>query len=112
MSSKVLPPDGGPRLEAPLWRQAGAPVPASRQTQPAADESQKETAQLRARLAEFEAHMPAAVEQARQETRRNVEADAARAEASNAKRSLDLLPASEQRDALLELCVRSVERSS
>ena len=38
--------------------------------------------------------------------------DAARTEANNAKRSLDVIPASEHRDALLELCVRSVERSS
>ncbi|MEY4583169.1 MAG: hypothetical protein RL701_7872, partial [Pseudomonadota bacterium] len=38
--------------------------------------------------------------------------DAARAEAAVAKRSLDMLPQSEHRDALLELCVRSVERSS
>ena len=37
--------------------------------------------------------------------------DAARAEADNARRSLDVLPASPSRDALLELCVRSVERS-
>jgi octaprenyl-diphosphate synthase len=38
--------------------------------------------------------------------------DAARAEANKARRSLDLLPPSEHREALLELCVRSVERSS
>ncbi len=38
--------------------------------------------------------------------------DAARAEANKAKRSLDALPSSEYRDALLELCVRSVERTS
>ena len=38
--------------------------------------------------------------------------DAARAEADNARRSLDVLPASPARDALLELSVRSVERSS
>jgi octaprenyl-diphosphate synthase len=38
--------------------------------------------------------------------------DAARAEAGIARRSLDPLPPSEHRDALLELCVRSVERSS
>ena len=38
--------------------------------------------------------------------------DAARAEASNAKRSLELLSPSESREALLDLCVRSVERSS
>jgi octaprenyl-diphosphate synthase len=38
--------------------------------------------------------------------------EAARAEASVAKRSLEALPPSVYRDALLELCVRSVERSS
>jgi octaprenyl-diphosphate synthase len=38
--------------------------------------------------------------------------DAARAEADKAKGSLDALPESAFRDALLELCVRSVERSS
>lgn len=37
---------------------------------------------------------------------------AARAEADKAVRSLDLLPASAYRDALLESCARSVERSS
>ena len=38
--------------------------------------------------------------------------DAARAEADNARASIAHLPASAARDALLELCVRSVERSS
>jgi octaprenyl-diphosphate synthase len=38
--------------------------------------------------------------------------DAARAEADKAQRTLDALPGSPFRDALLELCVRSVERSS
>ena len=38
--------------------------------------------------------------------------DAARAEADNARRSLDALPASPSRDALLQLCARSVERAS
>ena len=38
--------------------------------------------------------------------------EAARAEATKAKRSLDAIPESEHREALLELCVRSVERSS
>ncbi|MEO6409454.1 MAG: octaprenyl diphosphate synthase [Burkholderiaceae bacterium] len=38
--------------------------------------------------------------------------DAARAEADKAIRSLSVLPASAYREALLELCVRSVERSS
>ena len=38
--------------------------------------------------------------------------DAARAEADKAVRSLSVLPASAYREALLELCVRSVERSS
>jgi octaprenyl-diphosphate synthase len=38
--------------------------------------------------------------------------DAARAEAEKARRTLDVLPASAPREALLELCVRSVERSS
>ena len=38
--------------------------------------------------------------------------DAARAEADNARASIAQLPASTARDALLELCVRSVERSS
>ena len=38
--------------------------------------------------------------------------DAARAEADKAKGTLDALPTSPFRDALLELCVRSVERSS
>ncbi len=37
--------------------------------------------------------------------------DAARTEADNARRSLDALPESPSRDALIELCVRSVERS-
>jgi octaprenyl-diphosphate synthase len=37
---------------------------------------------------------------------------AARAEAQQARAALDLLPASPQRDALLYLCVQSVERSS
>jgi octaprenyl-diphosphate synthase len=37
---------------------------------------------------------------------------AARAEAEQARAALDLLPASAQRDALLYLCVQSVERSS
>ena len=37
--------------------------------------------------------------------------DAARAEADNARASIAHLPASAARDALLELCVRSVERS-
>jgi len=37
---------------------------------------------------------------------------AARSEASHARERLDLLPPSEARNALLELCVRSVERSS
>jgi octaprenyl-diphosphate synthase len=38
--------------------------------------------------------------------------DAARTEAQKAVRCLDVLPPSEHRTALLELCVRSVERSS
>ena len=38
--------------------------------------------------------------------------DAARAEAEKATQSLSVLPASAYREALLELCVRSVERSS
>jgi octaprenyl-diphosphate synthase len=38
--------------------------------------------------------------------------DAARAEADKARRSLAVLPSSAFREALLELCVRSVERSS
>jgi octaprenyl-diphosphate synthase len=38
--------------------------------------------------------------------------EAARAEAENARSSLAKLPASEAREALLELCVQSVERSS
>jgi octaprenyl-diphosphate synthase len=38
--------------------------------------------------------------------------DAARLEASHARERLDQLPPSPARDALLELCVRSVERSS
>jgi len=38
--------------------------------------------------------------------------DAARGEAEKARRTLDALPHSPHRDALLELCVRSVERSS
>jgi octaprenyl-diphosphate synthase len=38
--------------------------------------------------------------------------EAARREAAHARARLDLLPASDARDALLELCVRSVERSS
>ena len=38
--------------------------------------------------------------------------DAARTEADNARASIAHLPASAARDALLELCVRSVERSS
>lgn len=38
--------------------------------------------------------------------------DAARAEADRARACLDVLPASEAREALLELCVRSVTRSS
>jgi octaprenyl-diphosphate synthase len=38
--------------------------------------------------------------------------DAARLEASHARERLDQLPPSAARDALLELCVRSVERSS
>ncbi len=38
--------------------------------------------------------------------------DAARAEADKARESLRLLPASSFREALLELCVRSVDRSS
>ena len=38
--------------------------------------------------------------------------DAARAEAEKAKSTLDALPASPFQEALLELCVRSVERSS
>lgn len=38
--------------------------------------------------------------------------DAARGEADKARRTLDALPKSPHRDALLELCVRSVERSS
>jgi octaprenyl-diphosphate synthase len=38
--------------------------------------------------------------------------EAARAEADKARRCLDLLPPSAYRDALLEFCVRSVERSS
>jgi octaprenyl-diphosphate synthase len=38
--------------------------------------------------------------------------DAARAETDKARATLEALPASAERDALLELCVRSVERSS
>ena len=38
--------------------------------------------------------------------------DAARAEAHKARLCLDVLPPSDARDALLELCVRSVDRSS
>ena len=38
--------------------------------------------------------------------------DAARAEAQKARHAIDLLPASEFHDALIDLCVRSVERSS
>jgi octaprenyl-diphosphate synthase len=38
--------------------------------------------------------------------------DAARAEADVARKSLAMLPASDAREALLELCVRSIERSS
>ena len=81
MSSKILPPQGGPRLETPLWRQAGAPVSASRQTQGVADDDQVEAAQLRARVAELEAKLSIAVEQARMDSRRDAEAEAARAEA-------------------------------
>jgi len=38
--------------------------------------------------------------------------EAARAEADKAQGMLDALPASPYREALLELCIRSVERSS
>jgi octaprenyl-diphosphate synthase len=38
--------------------------------------------------------------------------DAARREADHARASLSLLPASDARDALMELCIRSIERSS
>ena len=37
--------------------------------------------------------------------------DAARLEADKARQSLQLIPASESREALLEFCVRSVDRS-
>jgi octaprenyl-diphosphate synthase len=42
----------------------------------------------------------------------DVTRDAARREAGNARQSLAALPASSEREALLELCVQSAERSS
>jgi len=38
--------------------------------------------------------------------------EAARAEAQRARQALDALPPSPYREALLELCVRSIDRSS
>jgi octaprenyl-diphosphate synthase len=38
--------------------------------------------------------------------------EAARTEAAKARKCLDVLPPSQQREALLNLCVQSVDRSS
>ena len=58
------------------------------------------------------ARLPDIVEIVRQTGALSATRDAARGEADKARRTLDALPGSAYRDALLELCVRSVERSS
>lgn len=58
------------------------------------------------------ARLPDIVEIVRETGALSATRDAARGEADKARRTLDALPSSPHRDALLELCVRSVERSS
>jgi octaprenyl-diphosphate synthase len=72
-----------------------------------------ERALIRQAIEEGEvARLPEVVEIVRHTGALAATRDAARAEADKARRMLDVLGASAQRDALLELCVRSVERSS
>jgi octaprenyl-diphosphate synthase len=58
------------------------------------------------------ARLPEIVEIVRNTGALRVTREAARAEADVARKCLTMLPASAAREALLELCVRSVERSS
>ncbi len=58
------------------------------------------------------ARLPEIVEIVRRTGAISATRDAARAEANNARQSLAVLGPSDAREALLELCVRSVDRSS
>ena len=75
--------------------------------------SAEERALIRQAIEQGEiARLPDIVEIVRRTGALSATRDAARGEAEKARRTLEALSASPYRDALLELCVRSVERSS